>query len=125
TVASVPRMARVTVLGGGQLGWMLGLAGIPLDCSLAVLDPVAEATAARVGDLVVGALDDIDAARRAAKDADVITYEWEGVPAATARALESIAPVYPPAGALDVSQDRVVEKTALNALGIATAPFSA
>ena len=54
-----------------------------------------------------------------ARGADVITYEWEGVPAATARALESIAPVYPPPGALDVAQDRVVEKNALRALGIA------
>ncbi|MDQ1461267.1 MAG: 5-(carboxyamino)imidazole ribonucleotide synthase, partial [Actinomycetota bacterium] len=50
---------------------------------------------------------------------------WEGVPAATARACESIAPVYPPPRALDVAQDRIVEKTALNALGIATAPFAA
>jgi 5-(carboxyamino)imidazole ribonucleotide synthase len=118
-------MARVAVLGGGQLGRMLGLAGIPLGCTFAFLDPVAGAPAAAVGDLVVGTLDDIDAARRVAKDATVVTYEWEGVPAATARALEALAPVHPPARALDVSQDRIVEKEALGALGIATAPFRA
>ena len=118
-------MARVAVLGGGQLGWMLGLAGIPLGCSFAFLDPADGAPAAAVGALIVGALDDVEAARRTARGADVITYEWEGVPAATARALESVAPVYPPARALDVAQDRIVEKDALRGLGIATAPYRA
>jgi 5-(carboxyamino)imidazole ribonucleotide synthase len=117
--------ARVAVLGGGQLGWMLGLAGIPLGCEFAFLDPVAGATASAVGDLIVGALDDVGAARRAAEGATVVTYEWEGVPAATARALEAVAPVYPSANALDVAQDRIVEKEKLRALGIATAPFAA
>jgi 5-(carboxyamino)imidazole ribonucleotide synthase len=117
--------ARVTVLGGGQLGWMLGLAGIPLGCEFAFLDPGSAATAGAVGDLIVGALDDISAAQRAAEHASVVTYEWEGVPAATARVLESLAPVYPPPNALDVAQDRVVEKNKLRALGIDTAPFVA
>jgi 5-(carboxyamino)imidazole ribonucleotide synthase len=117
--------ARVAVLGGGQLGWMLGLAGIPLGCEFAFLDPGAGATAGAVGELIVGALDDVDAARHAAADATVVTYEWEGVPAGTARALESCAPVYPPPKALDVAQDRIVEKTKLRDLGIATAPFVA
>jgi 5-(carboxyamino)imidazole ribonucleotide synthase len=118
-------MTRVAVLGGGQLGWMLGLAGIPLGCSFSFLDPAPAATASSVGELVVGALDDVDAASRAAKGADVITFEWEGVPALTARALEATAPVYPPARALEVSQDRLVEKDTLRALGIATAPYRA
>ncbi|MDP9337019.1 MAG: 5-(carboxyamino)imidazole ribonucleotide synthase [Actinomycetota bacterium] len=118
-------MARVAVLGGGQLGWMLGLAGIPLGCSFAFLDPVEGAPGAAVGELVVGGLDDIEAARRVAVGAAVVTYEWEGVPAATARALESHVRVYPPAGALDVAQDRVVEKQTLRSLGIATTAFQA
>src|SRR6478735_6081581 len=98
-------MTHVAVLGGGQLGWMLGLAGVPLGCSFTFLDPGAGAPAGSVGELVVGALDDVEAARRAAQGAVVITYEWEGVPASTARALESLAPVYPPPRALDVAQD--------------------
>lgn len=113
------------MLGGGQLGWMLGLAGIPLGASFSFLDPVDGAPASMVGDLTVGALDDIDAALRCAKGADVVTYEWEGVPAATARALEVTAPVYPGPRALDISQDRITEKDALNSLGIATAPYRA
>jgi 5-(carboxyamino)imidazole ribonucleotide synthase len=104
---------------------MLGLAGIPLGCSFAFLDPVDGAPAAAVGDLTVGALDDIDAAQRVAKGVDVVTYEWEGVPAATARALEAIAPVWPPPAALDVAQDRLIEKQTLRSLGIQTAEFRA
>jgi 5-(carboxyamino)imidazole ribonucleotide synthase len=104
---------------------MLGLAGIPLGISFGFLDPSAAAPASGVGDLVVGALADVDAAQRAAAGADVITYEWEGVPADVARTLESTAPVFPPARALEVAQDRLVEKDALRALGIATAPYRA
>ena len=118
-------MTVVTVLGGGQLGRMLGLAGIPLGIGFRFLDPSPDATARAVGDLVVGGLDDVAAAAKAADGADVITYEWEGVPAETAVALAADAPVRPSARALEVSQDRLVEKTMFQGLGIATAPFTA
>ena len=104
---------------------MLGLAGIPLGLSFAFLDPSPDAPAAAVGDLVVGDLDDIDAARRAASGATVVTYEWEGVPADTARALQGDTPVHPLPRALEVSQDRLVEKDTFRSLGIATAPYRA
>jgi 5-(carboxyamino)imidazole ribonucleotide synthase len=104
---------------------MLGLAGIPLGLSFAFLDPSPHAPAAAVGDLVVGGLDDVDAARRAASGATVVTYEWEGVPADTARALQAHAPVSPAPRALEVSQDRLVEKDTFRSLGIATAPYRA
>jgi 5-(carboxyamino)imidazole ribonucleotide synthase len=118
-------MTQVTVLGGGQLGWMLALAGIPLGVSFRFLDPSAEAPARMVGDLVVGGLDDVAAASKAADGSMVVTYEWEGVPAATALALAADAPVHPSARALEVSQDRLVEKTILQELGVGTAPFRA
>jgi 5-(carboxyamino)imidazole ribonucleotide synthase len=118
-------VTQVTVLGGGQLGRMLGLAGIPLGLTFRFLDPSPEAPAAAVGELVVGGLDDVAAARRAAAGASVITYEWEGVPADTARALASDAPVFPSARALEVSQDRLIEKETFQSIGIATAPFRA
>src|SRR5947207_11168422 len=121
-VASVV-MATVTVLGGGQLGRMLGLAGIPLGLSFRFLDPSDVAPARAVGDVVVGALDDIASATRAAEGARVVTYEWEAVPASTARALEHLCPVLPPALALEVSQDRVLEKERFESLGITTAAF--
>src|SRR4051812_11370811 len=104
---------------------MLGLAGVPLGLTFTFLDPSAEAPAAAVGELVVGGLDDIGAASKAAAGADVVTYEWEGVPADTARALAGDVPVYPSAHALEVAQDRLVEKEQFQALGIATAPFRA
>src|SRR5436190_20591541 len=104
---------------------MLGLAGIPLGLSFRFLDPSPDAPAQAVGDLVVGGLDDVAAAAKAADGSVVVTYEWEGVPAATADAVARDVLVYPSARALEVSQDRLVEKETFNALGIATAPFRA
>jgi 5-(carboxyamino)imidazole ribonucleotide synthase len=118
-------VTRVAVLGGGQLGRMLGLAGIPLGLTFGFLDPSPEAPAATVGDLVVGTLDDVDAARRAASGAAVVTYEWEGVPAETAVALQGDVPVFPLPRALEVSQDRLIEKDTFRSLGIPTAPYRA
>jgi 5-(carboxyamino)imidazole ribonucleotide synthase len=121
----VPSVTQVTVLGGGQLGWMLGLAGIPLGLQFSFLDPGAEPSAAMVGPVVTGALDDLDAAARASAGATVITYEWEGVPAATVRHVAGLAPVFPPAVALEISQDRVAEKEVCRTLGVRTTEFRA
>jgi 5-(carboxyamino)imidazole ribonucleotide synthase len=121
----VPPVLTLTVLGGGQLGWMLGRAGQPLGVRFRFLDPGSRPPAAQVGPVVTGALDDLDAATRAAEGATVITYEWEGVPATTARALESVAPVRPAPRALDVTQDRLAEKDTCRALGVGTAEYRA
>jgi 5-(carboxyamino)imidazole ribonucleotide synthase len=119
-------VARIAVLGGGQLGRMLGLAGVPLGASFRFLDPVPNAPASAVGELVVGELSDAAAAADAARDADVVTYEWEGVPAGTARALVAAGhDVHPSPAVLEVSQDRLTEKDTFRSLGIATAPFRA
>ena len=115
----------VTVLGGGQLGRMLGLAGIPLGLRFRFLDPVAGAPAAAVGELVVGDLADETALAAAARDATVVTYEWEGVPAAAARFLATEFPVRPGARSLEVSQDRLTEKETFRRLGIDTPAFAA
>jgi 5-(carboxyamino)imidazole ribonucleotide synthase len=104
---------------------MLGLAGVPLGLSFRFLDPSPAAPAAAVGHLVVGGLDDLAAAADAAAGATVVTYEWEGVPADTARALARSVDVFPSAQALEVAQDRLVEKEQFRSLGIATAPFRA
>ena len=115
----------VAVLGGGQLGRMLALAGIPLDVRFRFLDPVAGAPAAAVGDLVVGALGDERALTEVARDATVVTYEWEGVPADAARFLASAVPVRPGARSLEVAQDRLTEKETFGRLGIGTPAFAA
>jgi 5-(carboxyamino)imidazole ribonucleotide synthase len=114
----------VAVLGGGQLGRMLGLAGIPLGLRFRFLDPVAGAPAGAVGDLVVGPLGDEAALAAVAQDAVTVTYEWEGVPADAARFLARDRPVRPGARSLEVAQDRLTEKETFRRLGIGTPAFA-
>ena len=115
----------VGVLGAGQLGLMLGLAGIPLGLRFRFLDPNPDSPAAAVGDLVVAPYDDEDALASLADGAGVVTYEFENVALSAAELLASRARLAPGAEALRVSQDRLVEKQALRDLGIQTAPFAA
>ncbi len=112
-------MTLVACIGGGQLGRMLGLAGIPLGLDLRFLDPSPDAPAAAVGELVVGAYDDESALSRLADGADVVTYEFENVPAPAARSVGAL----PDARALDATQDRLEEKRLLRRLGIPTPEF--
>jgi 5-(carboxyamino)imidazole ribonucleotide synthase len=114
----------VAVLGGGQLGRMLGLAALPLGIQCRFLDPSPDATAGAVGELVVGDLGDPAAIARTAQGASVVTYEWEGVPAPAARAAMRTHAVRPDPRALEVAQDRLSEKETLERLGIAIAPFA-
>ncbi|MEX0663781.1 MAG: 5-(carboxyamino)imidazole ribonucleotide synthase [Acidimicrobiia bacterium] len=115
----------VSVLGGGQLGRMLALAGQPIGIDFRFLDPAADATAGSLGPLVVGELGDLAAVHEVARGATVVTYEWEGVPADAARAAAKHAPVRPDPRALDVAQDRLVEKQTFERLGIEVAPHAA
>jgi 5-(carboxyamino)imidazole ribonucleotide synthase len=115
----------VAVLGGGQLGRMLGIAGVPMGVTLRFLDPSPDAGARAMGELVVGELGDEAAVARVADGAQVVTYEWEGVPAAGARAIAGSVPVRPAPVALEMAQDRVREKETFERLGIDVAPFAA
>jgi 5-(carboxyamino)imidazole ribonucleotide synthase len=104
---------------------MLALAGLPLGIEFRFLDPSPEATAGTLAPLVVGNLGDVDRIGELAAGATVVTYEWEGVPADGARAAARHAPVRPDPRALDVAQDRLVEKETFQRLGIGVAPFAA
>ena len=110
--------SRVAVLGGGQLGRMLGLAGVPLGVECRFLDPAPDPPAAAVGTVVTAGLDDLTAAAAVAEGADVVTYEWEGVPAPVAYSLAGEHVVRPGPRALEVSQDRLAEKSLCAELGI-------
>lgn len=122
--ASLALVTTLTILGGGQLGLMLGEAAAALDVRCRFLDPEPDACAARVGELVVGALDSPDALARVAAGADAATYEWEGVPASSvAVVLAAGVPVFPSATPLSVGQDRLDEKATCRRLGIATPAF--
>src|SRR6266540_100853 len=115
----------VAVLGGGQLGRMLGLAGLPLGIRFRFLDPSPAAPARALGRLVVGELGDEHALDEVASGATVVTYEWEGVPADGARRAGQHAAVLPEPRALEVAQDRLVEKETFCRVGIDVAPFAA
>ncbi|MDO8288507.1 MAG: 5-(carboxyamino)imidazole ribonucleotide synthase [Parvibaculum sp.] len=116
---------RIGILGGGQLGRMLALAAAELGLSSHIYCPDTEAPAM---DVAAGrtraAYDDAEALARFADSVDVVTYEFENVPAETARILAEHAPVRPGVTALATAQDRIVEKNFLKSHNIPTAPFA-
>ncbi len=113
----------VGVIGGGQLGRMLGLAGIPLGLRFRFLEPRPGCPAAAVGEVVEAPYDDVAGLGRLAEGAAVVTYEFENVPVEAARRLSTQVPLHPLPGALAMAQDRLVEKRTFRSLGIETAPF--
>jgi len=115
----------VGILGGGQLGRMLALAGYPLGLRFRTLDLSSEVPAGPLTELMVADFNDTDALKRFASGLDVATYEFENVPVDSARFLERRVLVYPPSVALEVGQDRLSEKTFFQKLGIPTPPFVA
>ena len=117
-------MITVGILGGGQLARMMVLAGAPLGLRFVVFDPAADACAGQVAPLQVGAFDDTAALAEFAAKVDVITFDFENVPAASARWLAEHKPVFPNPAALAVAQDRLSEKTLFQELGIALPPFA-
>ncbi|CAD7715696.1 N5-carboxyaminoimidazole ribonucleotide synthase [Xanthomonas hydrangeae] len=118
-------MTTVGILGGGQLARMLVLAGAPLGLRFAVFDPAADACAGQVAPLQVGAFDQTAALAAFAAQVDVITFDFENVPAASAQQLAAQVPVFPSAAALAVAQDRLSEKTLFRELGIPVPEFAA
>lgn len=115
----------VGIIGGGQLGRMLALAGIPLGIQTRALDPGPDPPARRGSDVIVARYDDREALARLAAGADVVTYEFENVPVEAAEWLATRAPLLPPPAALAVAQDRLREKQFFNAHGIETPRFAA
>jgi 5-(carboxyamino)imidazole ribonucleotide synthase len=116
-------MMTIGVLGGGQLGRMLALAGYPLGLTFRFLDPAPEAPAEPLADFIVGDYRDVNCLARFVQGVDLVTYEFENVPVDVALALQRTVPVYPPSAALEASQDRLTEKTLFRELGLQTAPF--
>ena len=114
-------MKLVACIGGGQLGRMLGLAGLPLGLRFRFLDPAPDACAGAVGELVVGEYGDAGALERLADGADVVTYEFENVPVDAAARVAAV----PGTAALEHGQDRLREKELFRSLGIPTARFGA
>lgn len=115
----------IGILGGGQLGRMLALAGIPLGFRFRFFDPVPDACAGEIAPLICAPYEDQKSLRRFADGLDVVTFEFENVPIETAQFLSALAPVYPPIEALERSQDRLVEKRILESIGVPVARYAA
>jgi len=113
----------VGILGAGQLARMLAQAGRPMGLEFIFLDPAKDACAAEFGTHICAGWDDEVALRELGQCSDVVTFDFENVPEASASLIESLCPVYPPPRALYKSQDRLREKSLMRELGIPVAPF--
>ena len=115
---------KIGVIGGGQLGRMLALAGTPLGMNFAFLDPAPDACAAPLGEHLRADYGDQDHLRQLADEVDLVTFEFESVPAETVAFLSQFVPVYPSAEALRIARDRLFEKSMFRDLGIPTPAFA-
>ena len=115
---------KVGVLGGGQLGRMLALAGYPLGVRFRHLGSPQDTSASEVAEVYTAAYEDSAALARFADGVDVVTYESENVPVDAARQLAQRVTIHPSIAALEASQDRLNEKTTFGQLGIPTAPYA-
>lgn len=117
--------ATIGILGGGQLARMLALAAAPLGLRCHVYTPEKDSCALDVVHAAtIGAYDDEAALARFAAAVDVVTYEFENVPAHTAAILSQRRPVLPDPKVLETTQDRLIEKNFITRLKIATAPYA-
>ena len=127
--AALPALApgaTIGILGGGQLGRMLALAAARLGFKCHIFAPNPDSPAFDVVHRVTCAdYGDTQALDRFAADADVVTYEFENVPAEAATFLAARVPVLPDQNVLATTQDRLAEKDFVAALGIGTAPYAA
>ena len=115
----------IGVLGGGQLGRMLALAGIPLGHRFRFLDPDPACPASAVGEVVAGAFDDAAAIDRFCDGLGAATYEFENVPVATVERVAARVRTAPSARSLAVAQDRIAEKEFFRSCGIRVQAFEA
>lgn len=118
--------AMIGVLGGGQLGRMLALAAARLGLDVTILDPEPDCPASRVAARTLqAAYDDVEALGILAATCDMVTFEFENVPAAVVEQLQRLgAQTAPSQQALAIAQDRVSEKDFFRGIGVATADFA-
>ncbi len=114
----------VGILGGGQLARMMAIAGAPLGLRFRVVDTVKDACASQVAPLTCADYNDFDAITQFSEGIDVVTFDFENVPADTAMFLASRVPVFPNPQALAVAQDRLEEKQLFQRLGMTTPEFA-
>ncbi|HHW33854.1 MAG TPA: 5-(carboxyamino)imidazole ribonucleotide synthase [Paracoccus solventivorans] len=121
----LPPGAVIGILGGGQLGRMLSVAASRLGYRCHVYEPGPAPAGDVAHRLTTAPYEDEAALRAFAASVDVVTYEFENVPAEALDLIESIVPIRPNRRALAVSQDRLAEKDFLSGLGLSVAPYAA
>lgn len=109
---------KVGILGGGQLGRMMALAGYPLGLRFCVLDNASDVAAAQLADVIVGEFSDEAALAKLAESVDIATYEFENVPVESARLVAERVPLFPPPAGLEMAQDRLTQKRFFESVGI-------
>jgi 5-(carboxyamino)imidazole ribonucleotide synthase len=115
----------IGIIGGGQLGRMMAIAAKAMGYRIAVLDPEPDSPCGQVSDKkIVGAYDDLASIKKLAEVSDVITYEFENIDSEALALLYEKA--YVPQGTklLEISQDRITEKNAIQNAGVQVAPFA-
>lgn len=116
--------STIGIIGGGQLGRMSSIAAARLGFHTHILSASTPAPAAETATkITVGSYDDPAVLERFAHDCDVITFEFENISVEGLRQLEALCPVHPAGHILEVSQDRVSEKTTLENIGLSVAPW--
>lgn len=125
-MSSILPGSTIGVLGGGQLGRMFAMAARRLGYRVHTLAPEDDTPTGQIADVEINApYDDLDAVARFARAVDVVTFEFENVPAAAAAAAEEHAIVRPSGRALQIAQHRIREKTFVADLGVSVTPFAA
>jgi 5-(carboxyamino)imidazole ribonucleotide synthase len=119
------KLSRVGIVGAGQLGRMLALAGYPLGIRCVFLDRSAAAPAAQVAPILTGELEDAAQLTALAARSDVLTFDWENISGSALAPLEKLTLVRPPRAALEASQDRLAEKALFSKLRIPVAAHAA
>jgi 5-(carboxyamino)imidazole ribonucleotide synthase len=122
---ALPPGSTIGILGGGQLGRMLGLAAARLGLNTHIYSDEQAAPAFEVAAAhSIGSYDDADALTRFATACDVVTCEFENVPAGAIETVSRQVPVFPGAKSFAVAQDRLAEKDFVTGLGIEVAPYA-
>jgi 5-(carboxyamino)imidazole ribonucleotide synthase len=121
----LPSGSTIGILGGGQLGRMLSMAAARLGYKTHIFEPGRAPAGDVAAHVTQAGYDHLAALAEFATAVDLITFEFENIPAAALDVLSGITPLFPTRRALEVSQDRLTEKKFLTELGLTTAPFTA
>ena len=114
----------VGIIGAGQLGRMLALAGYPLGLEFLFLDRDARTPGGQVGPILEGELNNRELLGELSRRCEVVTFDWENIPVEALENLPGKARIAPPLRALAAAQDRLSEKRSFELLGIPTTRYA-